>query len=113
VTGFEITHAERAGWQRRAAGELAAILDTHRDLPIIAWTVVPAGSTLVGHVNGLAPADEVRQAFDTWRAALTLIEHSEVTSCGGTTYLRAVAYRNRVRVGLTATVFDDGGQVTR
>jgi len=113
VTGFEISRAERAGWQRRAAGELAAILDTHRHLPIIAWTVVPDGSTLVGHVNGLAPADEVRQVFHVWRAALTLIEHSEVTSGGETTHLRAVANHNRVRVGLTATVFDDGGLVTR
>ena len=113
MTGFEITHAERAGWQRRAAGELAAILDTHRDLPIIAWTVVPAGSTLVGHVNGLAPANEVRQVFDVWRVALTLIEHSEVTAGGETTHLRAGAKYNRVRVRLTATVFGDGGQATR
>jgi len=51
--------------------------------------------------------------FDVWRAALTLIEHSDVTSCGETTHLRAGAKYNRVRVGLTATVFDDGGQATR
>jgi hypothetical protein len=112
VTGFQITHAERAGWQRRAAGELATILDTHRDLPIIGWTVVPAGATLLGHVNGLAPAAEVRQAFHAWRVVLRLLEHGEVTS-GATTRLRATADRNRVRVALSASVFDDGGAVTR
>jgi hypothetical protein len=56
VTPFEITHGQRAGWQRRAAGELAAILDAHRDLPIIAWTLASAGSSVVGHVTGPAPA---------------------------------------------------------
>jgi len=109
VTGLQIPHAERAGWQRRAAGELAAILDTHRDLPIIGWTVVLAGSMLLGHVDGLAPADEVIQAFHAWRVALTVIEHSEITS-GVTTRLRATANRNRVRVALSASVFDNGGR---
>jgi hypothetical protein len=113
VTGFEITHAERAGWQRRATRELAAILDTHRELPIIAWTVVPAASTLVGHVNGLGGADEVRQAFDTWRAALALGEDTETSSGSATVYLRAVARRNRVRLALTATVFEDHAEAVR
>jgi hypothetical protein len=35
VTLFAITQAGRAGWQQQAARELAAILDVHRDLPII------------------------------------------------------------------------------
>lgn len=86
----------------------AAILRTHRDLPIIAWTVGSAGAQLVGRVNALAPAAEVRQAFHAWRAALLLSECGEVNSRTGGVYLRAVADRNRVRVGLTATVLDDG-----
>ena len=52
---FEITQQERAWWQRQAAAGLASILDPHPDLPAIAWTVGPAGSVLIGHVNGLSP----------------------------------------------------------
>lgn len=113
MTSFEITQGERAAWQRRAAAELAAILDAHRDLPLIAWTVGSAGANLVGHVNGLAPADTVRDVFDTWRVALTLDGPGERTSGGGTSHLYAVADRNRVRVGLTATVIDDGQGTSR
>lgn len=107
MTLFEITHGQRAGWQRRAVRELAAILDAHRDLPPVAWTVGTAGCWLVGHINGLTPAAELRRAFESWRVRLMLTEHSEVTSGCGASYLRAAADRNRVRVGLTATVFDD------
>jgi hypothetical protein len=106
VTFFEITHAERAGWQRRAAAELAAILDTHRDLPVIAWTVGPVGASLIGRINGLAPAEQVRASFDAWRAALAICEHTQTPAGSGIAYLHAVTRRNRVRVGLTATVFD-------
>jgi len=66
VTLFEITHGERAGWQRWAAAELASILQAHQDLPVIAWTVGPAGSVLIGQVNGLAPAAQVREVFTAW-----------------------------------------------
>jgi len=103
----EITHAEQAGWQRRAARELAAILAAHPDLPVIGWTVTPAGSSLVGHVNGLALAGQAHRVFHIWRAALDLSEHREAASGIGTTYLHAAADRSRVRVRLTATVFDD------
>jgi hypothetical protein len=103
VTGWEATHADRAGWQRRAAGELIAILDAHRDLPIIGWTIGTAGAGLVGNVSALACGGQVRQTFDTWRAALMLTERGECTVAGGTTYLRAHASRNRVQVTLTAT----------
>jgi len=107
VTGLETTQAERAGWQRRAAAELVWILDTHRDLPLVAWTVGPAGATLVGHVNGLAPAGQAQAVFHRWRAALALGEHTETISGSATRYLQAVARRNRVRLALTATVFAD------
>jgi hypothetical protein len=107
VTPFAITHGEQAAWQRRAGGELAAILQTHRDLPIIAWTVGSAGATLVGQVNGLAPAVEVRATFEVWRSALMATERAEVTSGGGAVYLRATVHRNQVHVGLTATILDD------
>lgn len=109
MTLFAITHAERAGWQRRAAAELAAILHAHRDLPVIAWTVGPAGATLTGHIHGLAPAQEVRASFDAWRTALMICEHTDTRSGHGVAYLRALTRRNRVHLGLTATVFDDDG----
>ena len=64
--------ADQGRWQRRAAAELAAILDGHGDLPCIAWTVGPAGSVLAGQVNGLAQAARVRETFGAWRAALAL-----------------------------------------
>jgi hypothetical protein len=85
--------ADQARWQRRAAAELAAILDGHGDLPCIAWTVGPAGSVLAGQVNGLASAARVRETFGAWRAALALEEH-------------AAARLHHVKVRLTATVFD-------
>jgi len=106
VTGFEISHAERAGWQRRAAKELAAILEVNRDLPVIAWMVAPAGATLVGQVDGLASPGDVRAVFHSWRVALALGGHTETASGSATVYLRAVARRNRVQLALTATVFD-------
>jgi hypothetical protein len=110
VTTFKITRGERAAWQRRATRELAAILNAHPDLPIIAWTVGSAGSFVVGHVNGLAPAWQVRQVFDAWRTALTLTEHPESVGAGAT-HLRAAAHRDRVHVRLTATVLDEEDRV--
>ena len=102
-----ITQAERAWWQQRAATELGLILRQNPDLPRIAWTVGPAGSVLVGQVNGLAPAAQVRAVFDTWCQALALQEYREHQSGGGTASLHAAARRNPVMIRLTATVFDD------
>lgn len=107
MTAFEITQAERAWWQRRAVAELASILDAHRDLPCIAWTVGPAGSVLAGQVSGLAPAAQVRGLFTAWREALALTEDPGWQMLGGAMRLHATARRNRVQVRLTATVFDD------
>jgi hypothetical protein len=108
VSLFPIAQAERAGWQRRAATELAALLDTHPDLPLIAWTVGPAGATLTGQIPGLAPSSQVRAGFAAWQAALGIDEHTETPGGPGVAYLRALTHRNRVRVGLAATVFADG-----
>ena len=105
MTGaLEIIWADRARWQRQAAGELARILDAHPGLPAIAWTVGAAGCVLAGRVNGLAPAGQVRDVFDAWRAALALAEHREHQLSGGATWLHAAARRHHVRVRLTATV---------
>jgi len=106
VTGGWITQADRARWQRQAAAELAVILDDCRDLPLIAWTVGPAGSVLAGQVNGLAPAARVQEVFDAWRLALALEEHRVDELGAGTRWLHAAARRRQVKVRLTATVFD-------
>jgi hypothetical protein len=111
VTGaLEITQADRARWQRRAAGELARILDAHPQLPAIAWTVGPAGCVLAGKVSGLAPSGQVRGLFDAWRAALALAEDREQSSGAGTVFLRAAARRHGVKVRITATVFSEQGE---
>jgi hypothetical protein len=110
VTGSLITQQERAFWQRRAAAELAAILDAHRDLPCIGWTVGSAGSVLVGQVNGLAPAALVREVFTAWRLALALAEDPGQQTGGRTIWLHAAARRGLVKVRLTATVFGDEEQ---
>jgi len=107
VSLFEITHVERSGWQRRAAAELTRVLDTHRDLPLIAWTVSPAGAILVGRVNTFASAAQACATFEAWRVALALSEHSQTATGDGAAFLRASITRNHVRLVLTATVFDD------
>ncbi len=99
--------AERAAWQRRAAAELAAVLDAHGGLPLISWTVGPAGSVLVGRVSGLAPATQVREVFTAWRKELALGEEREDQMSGGTAWLHATARRHDVTVRLAATVFED------
>jgi hypothetical protein len=107
VTLSGITQTDRSGWQRRAAGELVRILDAHGDLPVIAWTVGPAGSTLVGQIHGLTSAGRARDLFRTWRSALAFVEHRETVGEDGTTFLRASVTRNHVLLVLTATAFDD------
>jgi hypothetical protein len=108
VTGIcGITQADRAWWQQRAAAELGSILHQNPDLPCIGWTVSPAGLVLAGHVNGLAPAAQVRAVFDSWRHALVLEDYRENRGGGGTAFLHAAARRNQVKVRLTATVFGD------
>jgi hypothetical protein len=111
VTGaLEITQADRARWQRQAARELARILDACRDLPCIAWTVGPAGCVLAGRISGLAPARQVRDVFDAWRAALALAEDRGQASGAGTVFLHAAARRHGVKIRLTATVFSEQGE---
>jgi hypothetical protein len=107
VTVPLITDDDRSGWQRRAARELVRVLDAHPDLPTIAWTVGPAGSVLVGHVDGLAPYARALSCFYSWRLALGLRELAPGASDGSVTYLSASGTRNRVKVQLVATVLDD------
>ncbi len=109
MTGPLISQGERALWQRRAAAELAAILGACQDLPVIAWTVGPAGSVLAGRVSGLAPAAPVREVFGAWRLALALEDYREHRSAAGTVWLCAASRRHQVKVRLTANVIEDEG----
>lgn len=104
---WEITQADRAGWQQDAVGELAAILAAHPDVPVITWTVSLTGG-LSGHV--LASHGRRRGLFGQWRQALGLEEVTPDPD-GALTCLRARAMRNGVAVSITATVFP-GSEVT-
>ena len=107
MTGGWITQADRIRWQQRAAAELAAILDAHPDIPVLAWTVTVSGGALSGQV--LAPAAGRRGLFGQWQRALGLEEVTETPSAGGTpVYLHARGVRGGVAVSVAATVFDDG-----
>ncbi len=106
MSGGWITQADRSRWQQRAAAELAAILDAHPGIPVIAWTVTAVGGALSGQV--LAAAGR-RGLFGQWRQALGLGELTETPSAGGTAvYLHARGVRGGVTISITATVFDDG-----
>ena len=106
MSGGWITQADRSRWQQRAAAELAAILDAHPGIPVIAWTVTAVGGALSGQV--LATAGR-RGLFGQWRQALGLGELTETPSAGGTAvYLHARGVRGDVTISITATVVDDG-----
>jgi hypothetical protein len=105
VTASSITDSDRSGWQRRAAGELVRVLAAHPDLPVITWTVGPAGSVLVGQINALAPTAHVRSHFQTWLQALGLRELTDpAPATDEVVRLSASAVRNRVKVQLIATM---------
>ena len=107
VTGGWITQADRSRWQQKAAAELAVILASHPDMPVIAWTVTAPGGALAGQV--LAPAAGRRGLFAQWQLALGLNEVTETPSASGTpVYLHARGVRGGVAVSIAATVFDDG-----
>jgi hypothetical protein len=106
VTGGWITQADRSRWQQRAAAELAAILDAHPGIPVIAWTVTASGGALSGQV--LASAGR-RGLFGQWQRALGLEEITEFPSATGTpVYLHARGVRGGVTVSIAAAVFQDG-----
>ena len=106
MTGGWITQADRSRWQQRAISELAAVLDEHPGIPVIAWTVTASGGALSGRVT--APAAVRRGLFGQWRLALGLEEATETPSAGGTAvYLHARGVRGGVAVSVTATVFDE------
>ncbi len=67
ISAADITNADHTRWQRHAVSELAAILNAHARVPVIACTAGPVGG-LSGPVSGPALAG-VRAAFAAWRDA--------------------------------------------
>ena len=106
VTGGWITQADRSRWQRQAALELAAILADCGELPLLSWTVIPAGPLLEARLAWPAPAGHVRAVLAAWREALRLEDYREWAG-GGTTRLRAAGRRGGVRVRIFASVFEE------
>lgn len=100
-----VTQADRWQWQYRAVRTLAAILDTHPDLPAITWTLGSTGG-LAGHVNGLGvPPEEVHATFTAWRKALRLEDVKEAPIRDtGIVSLSGVVYYSSARVALAARI---------
>lgn len=107
MSGGWVTHADHARWQLEAARELAAILGDFGDLPLLAWTVVPAGPLLSARLTGPAPAGHARGTLAAWREALGLEDYREWPGGGGTTRLHAAGRRGGVRVRIFASVFEE------
>lgn len=108
MTGGWITQADRERWQRDAVRELAAILDAHPGLPLIAWAVGQSGGSLSGRIAGPVPGAGPRAAFTAWQQALGLEDVLEVPAGGGSAvWLRASARRGSVRVTVTAVAGED------
>jgi hypothetical protein len=99
VSGGWITQADRAGWQQQAARELAVILEDCGGLPLLAWTVGPAGGSLAGQVTGAGAC----AAFAAWRQALALGDVLETSVAAGS-WVRARVWRGGVCVTVTATI---------
>ncbi len=99
-----ITQADRERWQRDAVRELAAILDAHAGLLLIAWAVGQSGGSLAGRSAGPVPGAGTRAAFTAWQHAPGLEDVLEVPAAAGgsAVWLRASARRGRVRVTVTA-----------
>src|SRR3954469_7494004 len=77
---------------RWAAGALVLVLDGHRELPVLTWTVTPRA--LVGHAD-LCEVDSGpgRRVFTVWADALPASEGADpapVLDEDGVTRLRAV-----------------------
>ena len=108
MTGGWITHADHVGWQVQAARELAVILGgCGDDLPLLSWTVIPAGPLLEARLTGPAPAGQARAALAAWRKALGLADYREWPGGGGTTRLHASGHHGEVRVRIFASVFEE------
>ena len=102
----ELAGASRGRLLRQAAGVLVLVLDQHRELPVLTWTVTP--DVLRGHADVCdLDCGRDRQVFMAWARALPASEGSDpapVLDESGVTRLRAVRRVSGVPVVLTAAV---------
>ena len=91
---------------RCSAGVLVRVLDEHRQLPVLTWTVSPRA--LIGHVELCeVDAGRGRRVFTAWADALPVGEGHDPAPMldeSGVTWLRAVRWCSGVPVVLTAAV---------
>jgi hypothetical protein len=91
---------------RRAARVLVLVLNEHRELPVVTWTVTP--DVLRAHVDVCdLDAGRDRRVFTVWADALPASEGRDpapVLDGAGVTRLRAVRRVHGVPVVLTAAV---------
>jgi hypothetical protein len=91
---------------RRAARVLVLVLDEHRELPVLTWTVSPDVLQAHADVYDLDPGRD-RWIFNAWAQALPASQGRDpapVVDDAGVTRLRAVRRVNGVPVVLTAAV---------
>jgi hypothetical protein len=91
---------------RRAAGVLVFVLDEHRELPVLRWTVMP--EVLQAHAD-VCDLDRGwdRRVFEAWARALPASEGRDpapVLDDTGVTHLRAVRRVNGLPIVLSAAV---------
>jgi hypothetical protein len=91
---------------RQAARVLVLVLDEHRELPVLTWTVTADVLRAHADVCDLDPGCD-RRVFAAWAQALPASEGPDpapVFDDAGVTQLRAVRRVHGVPVVLTATV---------
>ena len=102
----ELADAVRGRLLRRAARVLVLVLDEHRDLPVLTWTVTPDVLQAHADVCDLDPGRD-RRVFNAWARALPGSEGRDlapVLDGAGVTWLRAVRRVHGVPVVLSAAV---------
>lgn len=96
------TPTDRARWQRQSAHALATILDAHRHLPVLVWTVTAAGiSARVLVVDSWHAALE---HFTAWTTALGLHPRRCDTPDHDRSYLHARGTVAGTRITITAVI---------
>jgi hypothetical protein len=96
------TPADRARWQRQSAHTLPTILDTHRHLPVLVWTVTAAG--ISARVLVTDAMHSALDQFTAWTTALGLNPRRHDTPDRNRTYLHARGDIDRTRITITAII---------
>jgi len=101
----ELGDVVRGRLLRQAARVLVLVLDEHRELPVLTWTVTPDLLRAHADVCDLDPG-RGRQVFNAWAQALPASEGRDLEQVldAGVTRLRAVRRVHGVPVVLTAAV---------